>query len=126
MIRTCSNPRCGQPLSDSETLCPTCGASVPAVPTSHALQARPRGEVSVAMTGFLNWLWQGTGYFVVGQNTKAIVFSALTVLFVILDVVTCNVGLVFHVPYTIFGIIDGVLVAQRHNRGDAVGAWTFF
>jgi TM2 domain-containing membrane protein YozV len=84
------------------------------------------GQVSVAAAGLLNWLWTGAGYFIVGQNTKGIVFCLITVIMVIFDVITCGVATLIHVPYTIIGIVDAVLVAQRRNRGEYVGEWTFF
>lgn len=86
----------------------------------------PRGQVSVLAAGLLNWLWAGAGYFVIGQNTKAIVFCLITLVLLGFTVITCGIGLVVMAPYVIALIIDAVLLAQRLNRGETIAEWQFF
>jgi hypothetical protein len=85
-----------------------------------------KGQVSVVAAGLLNWLWGGAGYFVIGQNTKGIVFCLITLMLVIFAIVTCGLGVIFLVPYAIVVIIDAVLLAQRVNRGEVIQEWQFF
>ena len=85
-----------------------------------------KGEVSVVAAGLLNWLWGGAGYFVIGQQTKGLVFCGITLLLIIFAIVTCGIGIVLLVPYAIVVIVDAVLLAQRVNRGETIQEWQFF
>jgi hypothetical protein len=99
----------------NESIPPT---SPPTSPTS--------GPVSVVAAGLLNWLWAGAGYFVIGQQAKAILFCILTLILLSFAILTCGLGVVIFVPYVIITIVDVVLLAQRINRGEKIAEWQFF
>ena len=80
----------------------------------------------MAAAGLLNWLWPGTGYFVIGQNAKGAVFCAITLCSIIMTFVTCGFGAILHLPYMVATIVDAVLLAQRINRGEKIQEWQFF
>jgi len=83
-------------------------------------------EANAAVAGILNWLWGGVAYFLLGQTTKGILFSILTLFLVILDIVTCGIGMVIHMVYNVVLIVDAILLAGRINRGEQISEWQFF
>lgn len=85
-----------------------------------------QGEVSVLAAALLNWIWAGAGYFVIGQQTKGIVFCLITFGVLAFAIVTCGLGIVILIPYVVVCIIDAVLLAQRVNRGEKIAEWQFF
>jgi TM2 domain-containing membrane protein YozV len=84
------------------------------------------GEKSPVIAGILNWLWSGVGNIYLGQKTKGVVFCVITSFLIILDIVTCSLGAIIHVPYMIIMIIDAVLLANRIGRGESIAEWKFF
>ncbi len=110
---------CGDETLSQAVMCTSCGASL-ARPGSGSDQS------NVVLAGILNWLWTGAGYFLVGQNVKGAVFCAITLCMVIVDLVTCGLGIIVHIPYAVVFIVDAVLLAQRITRGEKIGEWQFF
>jgi TM2 domain-containing membrane protein YozV len=98
-------------------VCTSCGA---------ALAGKATTQVNAALAGILNWLWGGVAYFLLGQTTKGIVFSVLTLCMWILSLVTCGIGFVIFGVYDVVLIIDAVMLVGRANRGESLGDWQFF
>lgn len=115
-------PNCGSESKENAIICTSCGGSL----IASAGHGHGQGQVSEVLAGFLNWLWGGTAYFYLGQTVKGIVFSIITLFFIIFDIMTCSFGLLFHVPFSIFLIIDAVKLAGRINRGETLDDWGFF
>jgi len=114
----CSN--CGAQTQENAVICTQCGASL-------KMEGSPiSGEASPIVAGILNWLWSGAGNILLGQKTKGIVFCGITLFLVIIDIVTCSLGLFIHFPYMIIMIIDAVLLSNRKNKGEIINEWQFF
>jgi TM2 domain-containing membrane protein YozV len=68
----------------------------------------------------------GLQYFYLGQMGKGAVFTLITVLvWCPIVFVTCGIGLLGAVPYSLILLVDSLVVAQRMRR-EAVSQWRFF
>ena len=112
-------PNCGKETQEGAVICTSCGVALKA-------GGAATGEKSPVIAGILNWLWSGVGNIYLGQKTKGVVFCVITSFLIILDIVTCSLGAIIHVPYMIIMIIDAVLLANRIGRGESIAEWKFF
>jgi DNA-directed RNA polymerase subunit RPC12/RpoP len=82
-------------------------------------------KVSTLGLVFFGLIWPGAQYQWTRQWGKMCLFMTLTLFVNILVFITCGIGLVIAVPYSMFLLIDGLVVASRLRR-ESIHPWRFF
>ena len=129
-------PRCGIAVNVHTQTCPHCGnvfapsASQPPayvgysrpVRTGSGMIQMPAGSHQVTLVIVLSvFIGPWIGMILNGQVAKGLLFGLLAG--VLIGIFTCGYGLLLWYP---IALIDAILVANRLNRGEAVGEWQFF
>ena len=87
----------------------------------------PQGQKpNVAVGAILNFFWPGIGTLYLGQKTKGITFSIISLVLLIFVIISCGIGLVVWMPYFIVMIVDAILIGKRVENGEQIGEWQFF
>jgi len=82
----------------------------------------PPGTHSVALVVVLSVLFGGwVGMLINKQVAKGLLIGLLAQ--IVVAVVTCGYGLILTGPVV---LIDAILIANKLNRGEAVGEWEWF
>jgi hypothetical protein len=135
---------CSAPTSPQDVACTSCGEALVDVPRPAGV---PPSRAKAILSGVLNLIFPGIGYFVIGQVYKGVVLTAVSYLlyFVIQGMAARNLAvslltfsnsfgamllnttaMIIGFAYRLGTIVDVVMVSERIDNGEAITHWSFF